>query len=182
VGGFGSGKEIELVDEGFSMTIKLFELFHGAVLTKLVRKDRPVTVTLIETRQDEAWSVYKIIDCYLFIKLSTSPSSLSGGKGGYSWSFTFTPEHIKQIIRIREDSALYLALICGFQNVKVGRSEICFIDQNEIPEVIDLDNPNQQSLRVRRNTGAKKFRLFVDRKEKISIYLSALERWDIPGS
>jgi hypothetical protein len=30
------------------MTIKQFELFHGAVLTKLVRSDRPITLRMID--------------------------------------------------------------------------------------------------------------------------------------
>ena len=79
------------------MSIKEFELFHGAVLTKLVRIERPITVTLIETQREQTWSVYKVMDGQLFIKHSTSPRPLSRGKGGYSWTFTFSPEHISQI-------------------------------------------------------------------------------------
>lgn len=37
------------------MAIDEFELFHGVVLTKLVRSDRPITLRMIETRPREAW-------------------------------------------------------------------------------------------------------------------------------
>lgn len=39
-----------------AVSIREFELFHGAALTKIVRAERPVTLRLIETRPDDAWA------------------------------------------------------------------------------------------------------------------------------
>jgi hypothetical protein len=164
------------------MSIKEFELFHGAVLTRLVRSDRPITVTLIETRPEDTWSVYKIIDSQLFIKHSTSPRPLTREIGGYSWTFTFSPDHINQISDLRKEHPTCVALVCGISNIKQGRMEICFINHDEIPEILELDNPDTQSVTVRYNKGAKKFRVLLNRKEKLLIYLNAIDRWNIPGS
>ncbi len=143
------------------MSIKEFELYHGAVLTKLARCERPITVTLIETNPGDTWSVYKVIDSQLFIKHSTSPRPLSRGNGGHSWTFTFSPDHISQIKRLREKHSVYAALVCGFQDTKQGRMEICFIDHDDFPEVIDLDNSDAQSITVRYTTGAKNLKGFT---------------------
>jgi hypothetical protein len=44
------------------MAIRQFELFHGAVLTKLVRRGQRVALTMIETSPNDPWAVYTIND------------------------------------------------------------------------------------------------------------------------
>jgi hypothetical protein len=35
------------------MSVHEFELFHGIVLTKLIRSDRPITLRMFETKPSE---------------------------------------------------------------------------------------------------------------------------------
>ncbi|EPS49557.1 hypothetical protein CFSAN002368_17135 [Clostridium botulinum A1 str. CFSAN002368] len=60
------------------MAIKEFEFYHGAVLTRILRKDIPLTLTLIETNTLESWSAYKISDnakdAILYIKYCSAPN------------------------------------------------------------------------------------------------------------
>ena len=73
-------------------------------------------------------------------------------------------------------------LVLRLKNTKQGRIEICFINHDDIPAVLELDNVDIQSVTVRYITGAKKFRVLLNRKEKLLIPLNAIERWIIPGS
>ena len=72
------------------MSVKEFELFHGAVLTKVLRSDRPVALRLVGTRPGENWSTYTLNDAVdLLVSHSKSPRSVarSGGvRHGHSSS------------------------------------------------------------------------------------------------
>lgn len=79
------------------MTVKLFELFHGIVLTKLVRNDKPLTLRLIETDKDESWIRYEInAEVSLFVKHSYTPKERKREET-LAWTFSFTPKDIQQI-------------------------------------------------------------------------------------
>ncbi len=164
------------------MSIKEFEIFHGSVLAKMTRNKRPLTLRLIETRE-ESWAVYTLNDSIeLFVKYSTSPRPLARDKGGYSWTFTFTPEHIAQLRELKKKRPIGLALVCGRKSMKEGRWETCLIKPEELSDVINLDTNIQKSITVRYNAGAKKLRIFLDRQEKLLVNLNALDSWEIPGS
>lgn len=161
------------------MSIKEFELFHGAVLTKLMRNEKPITLRLIETRPDDS-RVYTLNDTIeLYIKHSTSPRSLLRGEGGYSWTFTFNQEHIKHIRELKKRHSTYIVLVCGHKDLKT-RAEACLINLDEHTELIDLEENEQQSITVRYKPGEKKFRLFLDRRPEILISLNSLDKWEIP--
>ena len=75
--------------------IQIFELFHGAVLAKIMRSygDRPVVLRLVEVNPKEYWSVYTLNDeVHLVVKYRTRANKLS--KGRWSWNFVFSPEEI----------------------------------------------------------------------------------------
>ena len=164
------------------MPIKDFELFHGVVLTRLVRSDKPLTLRMIETN-DDSWGVYKINDeIELFIKHSASPRKLSRGKGGWSWVFHFSFEHIKLLKEIQTSRPVYIALVCGRKDIKRGRMEICFLEPDDFSQVIDLDTLEAQSVTIRLSTGARNFRAFLDRKEIPLSSLNAIDRWQVPGN
>lgn len=164
------------------MSVKEFELFHGAVLTKLVRNEKPITLRLIETRFDDS-RVYTINDMVeLYVKHSISPRQLTRGDGGYSWTYSFNPEHIKQIRELKKKHPTYLVLVCAHRDIKDARAETCLIDLHEHNDVLDLESDDQQSITVRYKTGAKKLRVFLDRKEKFLVALNALDNWEIPQS
>ena len=164
------------------MSVKEFELFHGAVLTKLVRNEKPITLRLIETRFDDS-RVYTLNDVIeLYVKHSISPRPLTRGEGGYSWTFTFNPEHVKQIRELKKKRPTYLVLVCGHRDVKDARIETCLINLDERADLLDLEGDGQQSVTVRYKAGAKKLRIFRDRQEKFLISLNALDNWEIPQS
>src|SRR5687767_14876570 len=136
------------------MSVREFELFHGAVLAKLVRNEKPITLRLIETRFDDS-RVYTLNDVIeLYVKHSISPRQLTRGDGGYSWTFTFNPEHINQIRELRKKHSTYLTLVCGHRDIKEARIETCLINLDEHTDLLDLEGNDQQSITVRYKTGA----------------------------
>ena len=164
------------------MSIKEFHLFHGAVLTKLIRSGKPVSLSLIETKPEDSWAAYTINDeVDIFMKYSTSPHFLKRGEGGYSWVFVFNPDQLGQLKGIKAKRPVYIALVCGHKSVKQGRMEICFLNPAEIVQVLDFENATQQSITVRYNTSAKKFRVVQEREEKFLVSLNELDSWEIPG-
>ena len=147
------------------MSIKDFELFHGAVLTKLVRSDRPITLRMIETNPDTSWSVYTLNDeVHLFIKYSISPRSLSRGKGGLSWVFTFRPEHISEIKALQAEKRVFVALVGGRRNIKQVRMEICLLTPDDFARIIDLEANTNQTVTMKYIKGAKNCASFATEK------------------
>lgn len=164
------------------MSIKEFELFHGAILTKLIRSDRPISLSMFETKPDDTWASYTINDAVdIYVKHSTASRKISRGEGGFSWTFGFSPEHVAQIKEIQKKRPVYVALVCGHKSVKEGRMEICFLNPGKVLEVIDFDSANSQSITVRYNTGAKKLRVYQERKVEVMVSLNELDSWEIPG-
>lgn len=61
------------------MPIREFEYMHGAVLAKILRKNEPLQLTLIETSSEEPNALYKIVskklnESILYIKHSKTPT------------------------------------------------------------------------------------------------------------
>jgi len=80
------------------MPLREFELFHGAVLTKLVRNDRPVALRMIETRPSEAWAMYLINnEVPLLVKHSTNSRELRRRQGARSWTFVFGNDQLREV-------------------------------------------------------------------------------------
>ena len=164
------------------MTIKQFELFHGAVLTKLVRGDRPITLRMIETRPGEAWAVYTINDAVdLFLKHSTSAKALARELGGFSWQFTFSAEQVSQIHELKASRQVYVALVCGQSKVRQGKMQICFLCPDELAKLIDSENASAQSITVRFIPG-KKLRVYSGHKVELLVAQNTLDQWDVPGT
>src|SRR5690242_3602872 len=95
-----------------SQSVRPFELFHGAALTKLVRSDRQVTLRMIETNTAIGWAAYKINDSLiLYVKYSTNPRELK--HGSVKWHFTLNPGELIKIRDLRNRDQVFMALICG---------------------------------------------------------------------
>lgn len=164
------------------MTIQDFELFHGAVLIKILRNDRPVTL-LIETKtgEDRAYTIDDNNVKVLYIKHRLISNTLKitkkHPKGGRTWQFIFSPEHITILKNLKEKykdkHKVFLALICGHTDIK-KRMEICIIDLDKYNDLLDLDKATQQSIGVRHLPGLS-FRIMVDKKEKHTISLSLID-------
>lgn len=153
------------------MTLKEYELFHGAVLAKLVRRDKPITLRLIETNTSESWSVYKVNDIDVFLKHSANPRELK--KGGRSWTFIFGE---KQLAQISENT--HIALICGSSDTKDKNMGICFLKSQTATSLL---SGNAKSITVHLEPG-QRFRVSssaVD--EKVLIAQNAIEKYEIPS-
>jgi aminopeptidase-like protein len=136
------------------MGIQQFELFHGAVLAKLMRSDRPIALRMIETK-DEAWSVYTVNDeVELFIKVRTIANELSRERDGLSWQFVFTPEQIGQIKSLYASKKVAIALVCGRQNIK-DDMQIAFIEQDDVKDIISTSRKGLNMVNLVPTTEAK---------------------------
>lgn len=167
--------------EEITMAIKQFELFHGAVLTKLLRSDRPVTLRMIETRPGEAWAVYTINDeVDLFVKYSITARKLTRRQGALSWTFVFSPEQISQIRKLQAERDVYAALVCGRKDIKTGGLQTCLLRPDELEHLLDFNDASQQSLTVR-YVPRKKLRVYSGHRVELLVAQNALDEWDVPG-
>lgn len=162
------------------MAIREFELFHGVVLTKLVRSDKPVSLRLIEARPNESWSTYTLNDeVDLFVSHSRSPRVLADG--GASWSFVFSANQLRQLNSEHRGRPVFAALVCGRGDSDRVKSMICLLEPKEIKAVIDFTR-NQQSLTVHKPESRGWLRVYKDRRELFKVPQSRLEKWQIPGA
>jgi hypothetical protein len=165
------------------MTIKQFELYHGAVLTALVRSDRPVTLRMIETRPSEAWAVYTLNDeVDLYVKYSTAVRALRTRPGAFSWTFVFGSDEVLRLSELRAEREVYAALVCARKAISQEKGmHTCLLQPGELARLIDLDDHTSQSTTVR-YIPRKKFRLFSGHRVELRVAQSALARWEVPGS
>jgi hypothetical protein len=153
------------------MSIKEFHLFHGALLTQLVRSERPLTLRMIETRAADSWSTYRINS-----EISLNPRKLARVKGGISWSFVFSKSQMSQVSR----SDAWAALICGAAKLTAPMG-ICLLNPDEIRTLLDISSTDQQSLTVR-SEPRKQFRVKSSRADELLVPVGRVQEWDIPGS
>ncbi len=164
------------------MSISMFELFHGAVLTKLARSDRPVTLRMIETRPGEAWSAYTLNDeVDLFIKHSTTPRQTNrGGVRGLSWQLVFGPNQLAEMSKAPHD--VYVALVGAGQNARDTSGWcICLLDPEQVRDVLDLSVLSQQVVTVSCLPG-RRLRVYKNRRVRFKIAQNRISEWDVPGS
>ncbi len=159
------------------MPVREFELFHGAVLTKLVRSDKPLTLRMIETRSGESWSTYKINDeVRLLLKHSVISRSLSREKSR-AWQFVFSPD---QMVQLAVPNT-WCVLVCGGKTVGDTQMEVCLLDPTQTAVLLDVSISTQQSLLVKRIEG-KSLRASSARSNEIVIARNRLDTWTVPGS
>ena len=159
------------------MSIKEFHLFHGALLTQLVRSERPLTLRMIETRATDSWSTYRINnEINLVAKHSLNPRKLARVKGGISWSFVFSKSQMKQVA----SSDAWAALICGAAKLTAPMG-ICLLNPDEIRTLLDTSIMDQQSLTVR-SEPRKQFRVKSSRADELLVPVGRVQEWDVPGS
>lgn len=164
-------------------SVKQFELFHGLVLTKILREKRPITLSMIKTNPKEEWSTYevnidgaKIYNTPLFFKHSAKPSRRSKKTGAESWTFNFTKSQLNQL-RQKEHR---IVLVCGFQDVKsANEMQICFPMPEQVQALLDLLSPDNEtrSVTVQWEKG-KSLRTFSNRTNgKFTVSRNALSNW-----
>ena len=172
------------------MAVDQFEVFHGVVLTKLVRSARPITLRLIETRPAEAWAAYTLNNAVdLFMKHSATPKLVRGGGGERSWHFTVGQVQLAEMASSRSSRRLYVALIGGSAQVKDSHKwSVCLLEPNQVEELLDFtprklmdfSSTFQQSIIVRWTPG-KQLRVYKEGKEKFKVPQNRLDNWKVPG-
>jgi len=163
------------------MSVREFELYHGAALAKVLRSEKPVALRLVETKPGENWSTYTLNDAVdLLVTHSKGPRPVSRGGGGTSWSFVFSTNQLRQMNPANSMHPVWVAMVCGRKSPAEGEMQVCLLDPGQLAEVIDFSAP-QQSLTVRKPSGRGKLRVFKDRHEKFLVAQSRLDNWEVPG-
>ena len=123
------------------MAIQGFELRHGAVLVKIVRKSR--NLTLFERGGDTAWAAYLVNDAVcLYVKTSDQRGSDKNGAARYSYTFQPTEAtFIRKQIGSRGEGGVLAALVCG-------EEEIALVTAAQLSQCIDLSARQAQNLTV----------------------------------
>ena len=154
-----------------------FHLFHGAVLTALVRRDQPLSLSMIETKPKESWSTYRINDAVNLVVKHTTTRNVQKRSKAYAWTFTFSPAQIKQV---REGSA-WAALVCGATKVDDKDMEICLLEPKQIAKLLDLTAQTQQVISVRAEEG-NSLRAYSGRHpEELIVARNRLSNWRVPN-
>lgn len=160
-----------------------FEIFHGIVLTKIVRSDRPITLRMIETRTNDDWSVYTLNDVVeLFIKYTTAQRKNARDDGGKAWSFGFSTEQVKKIRKMWETKDVFIALVGGGINVKKDEMQVCLLLPEEVKKIFTFEDISSRAITLK-SKAKQQYSIFIDRKEwERKIPKNRIERWEIPGS
>lgn len=181
------------------MPIRDFELYHGALLTKLVRSDRPITIRMIETETSECWSVYTIDDTVAIYTKASGHGEFNEKDKSVKWTFTFHSKHLDDLQRLSEQNDVYMALVCANHSLPRGvpvslshtwenwlgleqqlrkkRTGICFLEPEEWYECLDIKNGRTQSITVELAKG-KAFLV----NGHLRTPQNRLDTWQIPDS
>ena len=162
------------------MPVREFELFHGVILTKLVRNDRPLTLRLIETSTELSWAAYKLnAEVTLVMKSSSTPRALKR-ESGTAWTFNFGPSDLAQLQLAGSNG--YVALACGSKKLDPGKMEVCFLRPDQVSLLLDTSSSAQQAVTVKA-LPRKQLRVSSGRVTKeLLVPQNALETWELPGS
>lgn len=159
------------------MAVKEFELFHGAVLAKLVRSEKPLTLCMIETRPSDTWSSYRVNDAVsLLMKHSLVSRALTREKAR-SWQFVFSPDQMRQL----QKPSTWAALVCASRTATDEYMEVCLLDPEQLARLLDVPSATQQSLTVKRIEG-KSLRAASARCEELVVARNRLDGWEVPGA
>ena len=160
------------------MSIQTFEMFHGAVLAKIMRRSEEVVLRLIETRPEEYWSVYTINDAvHLMVKYRTYPRVLRHGR--LAWSFIFPSEELDLIRALRAEKEVSVALVGGQRQI----GEVMEIGLLTGEEFMKLVTPLETNLSITmRYEPGKQLRIFSKRRLVYKVPRNRMDTWIIPGS
>lgn len=164
------------------MSIDFFELFHGAVLTKLLRNGNPIKLCMVETNPKEYWSAYKVNDeVMLYIKYSRNPQERK--KDALVWIFTFSPANLADILRLQQNNKVYFALVCGDKKWGKDSMQVCFLDPDEFNKCTHIDGDGSRTISVKYYP-RKTLRVWGNKngsETPLNIAAKSLEKWVVPG-
>lgn len=122
------------------------EFFHGAVLAKLFRSDKPVSLRMVEMDFKQSRRAYLVNDmAYIYIKHGKNPRK-SKRLSIFTWTFVFSSNHTADLQKLKGNrKEVYLALVCGQESVSNDDpAEICFLNWIQIWKCLDLKKLNEQ--------------------------------------
>lgn len=156
-------------------TVREFELFHGAVLTALMRRDQPIALSMVETMPSDSWSTYRINDAVNLVVTHRTGGRKQKRTNETAWQFTFSAAQMKQL----RDGDAWAALVCGDSNLKTDM-EVCLLAPEQIALLLDVESEQQQSLSVRASTSLK---VYSGRHPKeLTVAKNRYRKWEVPGS
>jgi hypothetical protein len=123
------------------MKLQDYELYHGAVLTRLVRSGQFTTVRMIETNRKECWSAYVVDeDCAVYCKHRSHSDPERWGSDhipitSAKWMFTFLPEHEEKLSELASRYSAYVALVCANHRLP-----------DRLPDVVPMGNDDYSIL------------------------------------
>jgi len=115
-----------------------YTFFHGSALVRLAQDNRTHGIRLYSGNNG-----YLVNDiAYIYLKHSSKRLT--------PWTFTFLPEHVKEIMEIRKNIAyIYIVLICGSDG-------ICCLSFNELSQLVLIGHYDKSKhIRVLRRRGEK---------------------------
>lgn len=160
------------------MSIQDFELYHGAVPTKVMRTDPKPTLRLVEKDQTDAWGSYRVNDMVvLHIKYATAGRIGKRSPGNLKWLFTFPTSEATSLAK---HQATFLALVCGKAKGST-EGEIALIEPGELKALLDLSaNATQAAISVEFEPG-KWLRVHTPR-HTCKVPRSRIDKWRVPGA
>jgi hypothetical protein len=170
------------IGKGGKMSIKNIELFHGAVLTKLMRNHHPVALRMIETRPKEGffYIINDEVDFYIKHRMGKE-----GKKGPISWQFSFNPDEIQKMAEVRKkrNNGFYVALVCALPGKSKSKMQIALFDplKKDVGLVLDFNSNSTQTFTIKDNLSGGMLVVIKDRKEICKLSKGALDKWDVPG-
>lgn len=161
------------------MSAREFEMYHGAVLTKLLRSEKPVALRLVETRPEENWSTYTLNDAVnLLVTHSKKPRA---GAQGTSWTFVFSRNQLRQLDPDTGMFPAWAALVCGRKVPSEGDIHVCLLDPDQLRDLIDFSSAHD-SVTIHKPSGKGELRVIKDRQIKFRVAQSRIDTWELPGS
>lgn len=162
------------------------EFFHGAVLAKLFRSDKPVSLRMVEMDFEQSRRAYLVNDmAYIYIKHGKNPLKKKR-QPALSWTFAFSSNHTSDLQRLKGNGKeVYLALVCGHEVVSRNNpAEICFINWSQIWECLDSEKLNEQQFITVKYQKSHSFRVWGIKNTSIDPILvnqDSLVDWEVPG-
>jgi hypothetical protein len=158
------------------MPIQDFELYHGAVLTKVMRTDPKPTLRLVERDHTDAWGSYRVnMDVVLDIKYATAGKSSKRSPSTLRWLFGFP---LSEAASLAKHPATFLALVCGKAKGST-EGEIALIEPDELKALLDLQAQASQAISVEYEPG-KQLRIHTPRHD-CKVPRNRIDKWKVPG-
>jgi hypothetical protein len=165
------------------MAIQEFELFHGALLAKLLRNEKPMTLRLIERNTECLWGEYSLNDSVrLLVKHSKTPRE-NRRNSGVSWNFQLNPHEIARLVSESDSMSNWLGLVCGRGEIKKAPAmQICLLFPEDLGLLLDGRTQGQAAAITVRSIPRKELIVFRDNLELLKVPASRITSCEVPGS